>query len=148
MNTRYRIEEGSIALPDGFADRSTNIFVLGNTSPSPVNMNIARDTLLDTETLPAYVDRQIGLLKKNLRNYSVVRREATTLGADSLSLSGEQVTSTHRNGSTTIHQRQAAFIHAPQRVLILSCSSVRPFDGTQETRWQQWLASFQPATHN
>jgi hypothetical protein len=148
MNTRYRIEEGSIELPQGFADRSTNIFVFGNTTPSPINLNVARDTLLDAETLPAYVNRQIALLQKNLRGYAIVRREVSTLGGGRDALTGEQISSTHKNGNTTIHQRQAAFLHAPQRALILSCTSVRAFDTTNEALWQEWLASFQPATHN
>lgn len=148
MDTRYQLHEGSIALPDGFTDRSTNIFVLGNTTPSQLNLNVARDTLLDAETLHAYVDRQIALLKKNLRAYSIVRRETSMLGNGSDVSVGEQITSTHKNGNATMHQRQAAFIHAPRRVLIFSCTSVRAFDGAQDELWQQWLASFQPATNH
>jgi hypothetical protein len=148
MNTRYRIQEGSIELPEGFSDRSTNIFIFGNTVPSPINLNIARDALLDEETLPIYVDRQIALLKQKLRGFSMVRREASMLGSGPGALTGEEVTSTHKSGNSTLHQRQAAFLSGAKRVLIFSCTSARRFDGTQQALWQQWLTSFQSTTHN
>ena len=53
----YELQEGSIALPQGFQDRTVNMFVLGASIPAPLSITISRDTLLPSETLKAYVDR-------------------------------------------------------------------------------------------
>ena len=143
MNSRYNFEEGSIDLPEAFHDRSTNIFIYGTATPSPINLNIARDSLQKEEDLSAYVDRQVILLKKNLRGYAVHRRTPVTLGRSEASVDGEQIASTYKNGAQTIHQRQAAFIRSDSDVLIFSCSSIRPFDDELDAVWIQWLASFQ-----
>ncbi|WP_213233198.1 DcrB-related protein [Caballeronia sp. NK8] len=148
MNSKYSFEEGSIDLPEGFHDRSTNIFVYGSTTPSPLNLNIARDVLLPDEGLPAYVDRQMQLLKKNVRGHAVHQRTRATLGHADAAIEGEQITSTHKTGSQTIHQRQAAFIRSGSDVLIFSCSSVRPFDAKQDVLWTNWLTSFRARDAN
>ncbi|MDR5796400.1 DUF1795 domain-containing protein [Caballeronia sp. LZ008] len=142
MNKRYHFEEGSIELPGGFHDRSTNIFVYGNTTPSPLNLNIARDVLLDGETLSAYVDRQVTMLTKNLHGYAMNQRAPAVLGAGSAATAGEQITSTYKSRTQTIHQRQAAFPQGDNVALIFSCSSIRRFDAEQNALWNQWLASF------
>ncbi len=64
MDRPYRIQEGCFVLPETFTDRSVNIFILeGNERTSP-SLNISRDTLKPDEDLPAYIDRQIALMKK------------------------------------------------------------------------------------
>jgi len=145
MSARYRIEEGSIDLPQGFVDRSTNVFVPAQGTPPPVSLNISRDTLTEGATLASYVEQQIVLLKANLRNYTIINRSEAKLGTGNHALAGEQVIATHGDKKAIIYLRQAAFIHAPQRVLVLSCTSAKALDGEQEATWQQWLASFQAA---
>lgn len=137
------IHEGSVELPEGFEDRTANLFVPANTESQP-NLSIARDTPQDGETLDAYVTRQIAVLKSRLAGHKLVRREAARLGRDDTALDGEQIDARYKNGGRVIHQRQAAFLIAPQRALIFSASSPRPFDTTFETLWQNWLASFVP----
>lgn len=39
---RIRIHEGSIVLPNGFEDRTTNLFVPADTAAQP-NLSVARD---------------------------------------------------------------------------------------------------------
>ncbi|CAN0628313.1 conserved protein of unknown function [Burkholderia multivorans] len=144
MNSRYTIEEGSIALPNGFEDRSTTVFVLSDATLPPINFNITRDTLLPDETLAAYLDRQLVLLRKNLSGYTLTRRDPVTLGNGEIA--GEQFSATQKHGAQTIHQRQAAFIHQPGRVLVFSCTGVRPFGETQDAMWHDWLASFRASS--
>ncbi|KDB06074.1 hypothetical protein LIG30_4462 [Burkholderia sp. lig30] len=144
MNSHYTFEEGSIALPDGFEDRTTNVFVLTNAALSPINFNITRDTLLPDEGLTAYLDRQLVLLRKNLPGYALTRREPVTLGNGEIT--GEQFSATQKHGAQTIHQRQAAFIHQPGRVLVFSCTGVRSFGEKQDAMWHDWLASFRASS--
>lgn len=139
----FSFHEGHISLPDGFEDRTTNVFVPANTEISP-NLSIARDRFEAHETLKVYVTRQIGILKSRIAGHRVVQRTSVTLGQNEAALEGEQIDAEYKNGGKLIRQRQAAFLIAPQRVLIFSASSPRAFDASFESLWQGWLASFQP----
>ena len=143
---RIGLHEGSIALPGGFEDRTTNIFVPADTQ-TQANLSIARDWLHDGESLAAYVDRQLAALKSRLPGHKLLLRAREQLGQDSGSLLGERIEALHKNGQQTIRQRQAAFVVAPRRALILTASSPRAFDDRFEALWRSWLDSFMPRTH-
>lgn len=110
MDRPYRIQEGCFVLPETFTDRSVNIFILeGNERTSP-SLNISRDTLKPDEDLPAYIDRQIALMKKNLGQHRVLLRAPAQAGTGNDALMGEQIAATHKSGKTEVYQRQAGFI--------------------------------------
>ena len=139
---RIRFHEGSIALPTGFEDRTTNLFIPEDPQRQP-NLSIARDTTEPDEQLPAYVERQIGLLKKRLPGYRVVGQRDAWLGAvTDDALAGRVVDAQHKSGSTMVFQRQAVFEVAPARVLVFTLSHSRPFDAGTEALWSGWLGAF------
>lgn len=140
---RIGMHEGSIGLPPGFEDRTANLFVPSDPQNSP-NLSIARDWLNAGETLPAYVDRQLQLLKSRLAGHKLVARTAERLGSEAAGLAGERIEAQYKNGAQTVRQRQAAFLIAPRRALILTAASPRPFDAQFETLWREWLDSFVP----
>jgi hypothetical protein len=146
---RVSFTEGSITLPAGYEDRSTNLLVPANTAAQP-NLSIARDWMKPNETLPAYVDRQTATLKAQLAGHKVLSREPVHLGVQpaaeggSAPLSGQRIDAAYRNGKHTIHMRQAAFEVSPLRVLIFTASSATGFDAAFEQLWTSWLASYQP----
>ncbi len=53
----YIINEGSLLLPDGYLDRTANIFVQADTAQGAFNLNIGRDSMEPEETLADYVGR-------------------------------------------------------------------------------------------
>jgi hypothetical protein len=120
---RVSFTEGSIILPAGYEDRSTNLLVPPNTAAQP-NLSIARDWMRPNETLPAYVDRQTATLKAQLAGHTVLSREPVHLGVQPsdeggpVPLQGQRIDAAYRNGKHTIHMRQAAFEVSPLRVLI------------------------------
>ena len=139
---RIRFHEGSIALPTGFEDRTTNLFIPDDPQRQP-NLSIARDTTQPGEPLPAYVERQIGLLKKRLPGYRVVGQGDAWLGAGmDDALAGLVVDAQHKSGTTMVFQRQAVFEIAPARVLVFTLSHSRPFDADIEALWSDWLGAF------
>nr|WKF61987.1 hypothetical protein HUO10_006519 [Paraburkholderia busanensis] len=140
--TRIQFHEGSLLLPPGFEDRTTNLFVPADTAKQP-NLSVARDWLNEDETLSAYIDRQLGQLRKRMPGHKLLNREPEQLGAGEAALTGERIDASYRNGDRTVHQRQAAFIVAPRRALILTASSPRPFDEAFETLWRDWLDGYQ-----
>ncbi|OJA39168.1 hypothetical protein BGV67_31095 [Burkholderia ubonensis] len=144
-DNRIRIHEGSITLPDGFEDRTTNLFVPANPANQP-NLSVARDWLKDGETLAPYVDRQLALLKSRLQGHKLIARQAERLGPDDhRALAGERIDASHRNGTRVVFQRQAAFIVAPGRVLIFTASSARAFNDELDASWRAWLDGYRPA---
>lgn len=144
----YRIDEGSITLPPAFQDRSNNIFVVADKLDTLPNLSIARDTLQAGEDIPAYVTRQIALLKRKMAGHKVEQRAASWLGSGDEAIEGEAIQAHYRSGTTTVYQRQAAFAlpsaAQPLRVLIFTASSPKPFIATFDTLWQDWLESFVP----
>lgn len=70
----YQLQEGSITLPEGFQDRTVNMFILGNSIPAPLNITVSRDNLLSGEDLGAYIERQVKLIASKLRGYTILAR--------------------------------------------------------------------------
>lgn len=144
MTRQYRIQEGCFTLPDTFADRTVNIFVLKSNERALPNLNISRDELKTGENLTAYIDRQLTLMKKNLGQHRVLSRTPVQAGTGGDILAGEQITATHRSGKTEVYQRQAGFIIGPGKVLVFTLTIQRPFDDGTDQLWNGWLAGFQP----
>jgi hypothetical protein len=153
MTTSHRpflIDEGAFTVPEGFQDRSTNIFIHGNPESSLLNLNIGRDNHDAEETLEQYVTRQIKLLNDKLPGYKLKSRAPAKLGANERTnpIEGEQIDGGYKNGGRFLHQRQAAFPMSATRVLIFSATSGEAFNDAFETMWAQWLGSFAARPEN
>ena len=59
----YPLPEGRITLPQGFEDRSVNMFILGSSIPAPLSITLSRDNTLPGEELSTYFERQIKLIR-------------------------------------------------------------------------------------
>jgi hypothetical protein len=141
---RIGMHEGSVGLPPGFEDRTTNLFVPTDPQNQP-NLSIARDWLAPGETLAAYVDRQLGMLKARMPGHKLLARSAERLGAHEPALVGERIEAQYKNGAQTIRQRQAAFEIADGRALVFTAATPRAFDAEFDTLWRAWLDSFAAA---
>jgi len=144
MSRPFLINEGAFTVPEGFQDRSTNIFIQGDPASSLQNINIGRDHRNDDESMEDYVTRQISLLTKNLSGYKLKERKAAKLGINETAhpIAGEQIDAGYKGNGRFLHQRQAAFPMSGTLVLIFSATSAKPFDDEFEAMWAQWLGSF------
>lgn len=138
---RVAFTEGSVGLPPGFEDRTTNLFVPANPQLQP-NLSVARDWMKAGETLETYVDRQLGLLKSQLASHRLITREAARLGDGGAALTGQRIDSVYKSGKSAVYQRQAAFEVAAARVLVFTASSPRGFGDAFEELWASWLSSY------
>lgn len=151
---RVVFTEGSMDLPPGYEDRSTNLLVPASLQSQP-NLSVARDWMKQGETLPGYVERQLGLLKSQLASHKLLARSAVSLGRTDNSSSerpkatrqeplvGLRIDASYKNGKLLVYQRQAAFEVAPRRVLIFTASRANGFGEAFEQLWADWLASYQ-----
>jgi len=139
----YALQEGDITLPEGFQDRTVNMFVLGSVLPAPLSITVSRDTLLPAETLQAYVDRQVKLMASKLRGYTALGRKAVFLSTEA-PMEGVQIDAYYMGEGRPYYQRQAAFLIEPTRALVFSTTSAADFSPEQTQGWADLLASFQP----
>lgn len=140
--TRFHFDEGNLLFPAGYEDRTVNTFVPPDPQTQP-NLSIARDRFATGEALPAYVARQLALMKKKLPGYKAA--EPVGIALDGAGMSGLVVNATYRSGTTTVHQRQAAFAIEGGRALVFTMSSARALDAAAESLWTTWLAELQLA---
>ncbi|EPJ8758877.1 DcrB-related protein [Pseudomonas putida] len=139
----YQLQEGSITLPEGFQDRTVNMFILGNSIPAPLNITVSRDNLLSGEDLGAYIERQVKLIASKLRGYTILGKKPAQLSS-SQPQAGIQVDGYYLKDGRPIYQRQAAFEIAPGRILVFSTTSQADFSGKQNDSWLELLGSFEP----
>lgn len=144
-NRPFLINEGAFTVPEGFQDRSTNVFIQGDPASSLLNINIGRDQRGDEEAIDAYVTRQIKILTEKLPGYKLKERKAVQLGMNKTDhpITGEQIDAGYKSNGRFLHQRQAAFPMPGTLVLIFSATSGKPFDDEFEKMWEQWLGSFE-----
>ena len=139
---RVVFTEGSVALPPGYEDRTTNVLVPANVQVQP-NLSVARDRMKSGENLSAYVDRQLALLKSQLAGHHLLGRQPARLGtADDTVPEGERIDARYRNGKLTIYQRQAAFELSPGHIVVFTAARAHGFGEEFEQLWAQWLASY------
>lgn len=68
-----RFNDGSVILPEGYQDRTVNVFI--SAQPAAAGVNISRDILADGETAAAYIDRQLLLLDQQLTDWKLQERQ-------------------------------------------------------------------------
>ncbi|WP_339495160.1 MULTISPECIES: DUF1795 domain-containing protein [unclassified Pseudomonas] len=139
----YPLPEGRINLPQGFEDRSVNMFILGSSIPAPLSITLSRDNTLPGEELNTYFERQIKLISAKYKGYTVLGRSAAVL-SQAHPLPGLQVDAYYFNDRQAFFQRQAAFEVQPGRVLVFSTTRPGEFSAQQNTDWLTLLNSFVP----
>lgn len=139
--SRCRFTEGSVALPEGYRDRTVNVLLAGDdASPS---LNISRDALQKNELLADYVTRQLDTLSTGLKGWVLKSREPVALGQDALP--GECVLASYLRDGRRIWQRQAVFALQGGHVLVFTLAMTRKLSPEDEALLTQVLESYQPA---
>jgi hypothetical protein len=142
---RVAFDEGSILLPPGYEDRTTNLFMPADPQ-SQATLSIARDRLRPAETLDTYVDRQLALLQARLASHKLLARGPEWLGpredAGGPACKGCRIDASYKNGKLQVYQRQAAFLLDPARALIFTASAAQAFGPGLDRLWADWLASY------
>lgn len=139
--SRCAFTEGSVALPEGYSDRTVNVLLAGDdVSPS---LNISRDVLLPDETPADYITRQLDTLSQALKGWVLKGREPVQLGGGECA--GECVYASYLRDGKRIWQRQAVFALAGGRVLVFTLAQARKPAPQDDAVLQQVLESYRSA---
>ncbi|URQ59653.1 DUF1795 domain-containing protein [Pantoea alhagi] len=130
--------EGRITLPDQYQDRTVNVFTLsGKNTPT---FNISRDTLNSGEALPDYIDRQLALMDKHLKEWKLSLREAAVLGGELVH--GECIHASYLRDNRRVFQQQAVFNTAGNHILVFTMTRAEKLRSMDSQHFQTLLASF------
>ena len=130
--------EGLINFPDGYQDRTVNVFA-PPAADAPA-FNISRDALNPGETLAAYIDRQLALMEKHIKGWKQGERSDATLG-DSL-LQGEIVHASYLRDGKRVWQQQAVFNVDSHKILVFTMTCTRALDDADNALFGELLRSF------
>ena len=130
--------EGLINFPDGYQDRTVNVFA-PPAADAPA-FNISRDALNPGETLAAYIDRQLALMEKHIKGWKQGERSDATLG-DSL-LQGEIVHASYLRDGKRVWQQQAVFTVDSHKILVFTMTCTRALDDADNALFGELLRSF------
>lgn len=136
----FIINEGALTLPEGYQDRTVNVFTVpGSNAPA---LNISRDSLKDSETLSEYIVRQLTLMAKHLKGWKQGDRLAATLG-DNL-FDGEFIDASYLRDGKRVYQRQAVFALDNRLVMVFTQTSSAQLTESDQTLLTELLHSFHP----
>lgn len=136
----YRINEGTLSVPDEFIDRTINVFANHPTQPS-LAFNISRDKLLEDETLDDYLKRQLSLLKKGLKQFRLLEQNQLACGDGQVI---EIITTYKDRNNQIVFQSQAVLpVNEQGALLVFTVTSVTKMNDTQKTQWRQLITSYQ-----
>jgi hypothetical protein len=113
----YHVHEGLLELPEGWEDRSINIFSRELAPNQIASIVITRDTT--SEPLSAFVDKTMKSLAKQLPRFMMFKRVPSTFGA----IEGEDVSFQWRREGMDIYQRQAFLPVAESKLLTFTISA-------------------------
>ncbi|NDO83944.1 hypothetical protein CJP72_25405 [Citrobacter sp. NCU1] len=130
--------EGLITLPEGYQDRSVNIFT--QPAADAPAFNISRDALNPGENLSTYIDRQLVLMEKHLKGWKQSERRVVVLG-DNL-LQGENVHASYLRDGKRIWQQQAVFNMQDAHILVFTMTSATALTGRDSDLFLSLLGSF------
>lgn len=135
----FQANEFCAPLPEGLKDKTVNIFSLTDDGPSDLSIVVARDRPVEGEALPAYVDRQLAVLRQRLPLFRIVERSDVELDRRP----AVQVDYTWQSGDTQMYQRQV-IVHAEGAgvMLLISATCKARLEPTWEAMFDEFLAGF------
>lgn len=120
---RCRFTEGSITLPQGYQDKTVNIFT--STKHDAPGISISRDILKADQTLTDYVSQQLEQLQKQMKKWEQGSRQ--TIAATDTLPEGERVCASYSSlNDQRIWQIQAIFVLQHNRILVFTLTRTSP----------------------
>jgi hypothetical protein len=139
---RYHFNEGHIQAPDHVSDRTMHIL-----APTPgiggMTIAISRDSLEADETPPAFLQRQLNDLGRQVGKYQRGDLAPARLGDPAQGIEGTRFTVSYKQQGRQVHHVQAIFLlPGTRQVLSFTFSLPVAFNAEQHRMADAVLASF------
>lgn len=138
-----RFSEGMITLPEGYCERTLNTLTDKRSVLPPITLS--RDVLGNHNSVEEYIDSQLAILKKQMKNWQQGDHQAVTLG-DNLSIGVLITYDFLRPDKIRLYQNQAIFTLNMEDLLIFSISKTSPLTEQDKRCFSDTLKSFR--THS
>lgn len=140
LNSFGLLNEGQVTLPEGYQDRTVNIFTsFAKDAPS---FTVSRDSLGPNEALAAYIDRQLAQMQQHLKQWQQSERCPATLG-ENLS-HGEIVHGSYQRSGRQVWQQQAVFNPQGAHILVFTMTATVVLTEADSVLFHSLLKSFRP----
>lgn len=134
-----RFSEGMITLPEGYCERTLNTLADPHSVRPPII--ISRDKLGHHNNVEEYIESQLAVLKKQMKDWKQGSYELAVLG-DNLT-SGVLINYDFNRGEgMRLYQKQAIFTLNMEDLLIFSLSKASPLTDEETERFNEILKSF------
>ncbi|MCL2590558.1 MAG: DUF1795 domain-containing protein [Betaproteobacteria bacterium] len=142
----YNTNEGQFGF-DVIEDGSINVLeLLPHEDGMPLRLVMTRDRLRAGEDLNACLTRQVRELSRRMPEFKELSREAGWLGpGDDNSFPAIVLHTRFKQEGRLVFQAQCAAQLSEDKLLVLTLTSPRSFDGKLRARWAELLACFVPA---
>lgn len=131
--------EGMITLPEGFFERTLNTLMDKRGALPPVTLS--RDTLGNHNNIEEYIESQLNILKKQVKDWHQAAHQPAVLG-DNAAIGLIIAYDFLRPDNLHLYQKQAVFSLDMENLLIFSQSKASAFTEEDEQRFITILESF------
>lgn len=116
----YTINEGELEIPDGWTDKSVNVFAVGTSLPLALSFVISREEFDPQGDLATYAEERLDTVEHQLKDFKVIeKRQIEVAGSTAL-----EAEFTWRGQAGLMYQRQT-YVRAGQQVLVFTATSRR-----------------------
>lgn len=135
----YLFQEGTLDLPSDWDDQSVNVLAPKSPQAGGVSFVISREALPVGLTLPAYTERELKRLGKELPQFALVARHPVTIAAQEV----EAIEARWRSKEGIVHQLMAA-IEVGGKVMIFTVTKPHAMAAEVRTYFLDLMTSFRP----
>jgi hypothetical protein len=139
----YVIQEGSLNINYSI-DQTINILTFNRTNAAPIQFIITRDPGESGESLVDSVNRQIKTLKRQVKDFSEINRQETTVGTSQWT--AINIETRFKQAGQSIYQSQIITQLPNTTLLIFTLSCITPLDDTIRKGWIDTVKNFIPTT--
>lgn len=135
----YYLNEGSLAIPDGWYDQTLNVISVAPPNTEGLTFTIARDPIPWGMEFGEYVAGQIEKSRQVLKNFDMVAKRDLPIGG----LPACEIECRWESNYGPVHQ-VIATLALPRNALIVSASMKNTMTDAQLTQVRAIIASFKP----
>ena len=139
----YVIQEGILNINYSI-DQTINILTFNRSNAAPIQFIITRDPGESGESLVDSVNRQIKTLKRQVKDFSEINRQETTVGTSQWA--AINIETRFKQAGQSIYQSQIITQLPNTTLLIFTLSCITPLDDTIRKGWIDTVKNFIPTT--